>query len=833
MKKNVTINLKSSLFCTIILFAGLSVHPQPYPFQNTKLPIEERVNNLVSLLTSEEKLSLLNQEQPAIPRLGIPYFTTWTEGLHGLGWAAGPDDSVVTYPHQSGCVIATTFPQAFGLAHTWDPDMIQKVGAIEAYEARVYFKRDSGKRVTLSIRAPMIDLGRDPRWGRTEESYGEDPYLDGELAKGFVKGLQGNNPHYLMAASTLKHFLANNNEANRNSSSSNFDERNLREYYLVPFQKAIIEANAQSFMTSYNAINKIPASVTPIIKDIIIKEWKFDGMICTDAAAIGELVYNFHYANNMTEAEADGVKAGTSVFVDGNPPSLVTAYNTGLITDADIDTVLKGDLRMRMRLGNFDPPDSVPYNSIQGNEKPWLKQENKDAVRLVTQKSIVLLKNADNMLPLDSSGITSIAVIGPNGNDVFSDWYSGIKPYQVSIVQGLKNKLGSKVNIQYVKDNTNNVAVNLASASDYAIVCVGNNPVCNAGWGTCASPYEGKEAFDRQKIDLDPVQTNLVKAVLHANPKTIVVLVSSFPQSINWINDSVPAILHIAHSSQEQGNAIADVLFGDYNPGGRLSMTWYNSLSQLPPILDYNIRDGRTYMYFNGDPLYPFGYGLSYTTFDYSNLNLSSDSLDKNGQVNLSFNIKNTGSRSGDEVVQLYVSQVDSKTSRPIKELKGFKRITLAPQDTQTVNMTLKGQDLAIWNPDLQKYVVEGGPLKVVVGGSSLDHRLEKNILVISSDTVPSKDPTEIKGIEKTVAPFARLIRNGSSVLLELQVHNLSDVNLRLYDLRGICIGIVSQKNVPTGTNDFTVNGKIPYPGMYIISGTVDKQQYRTKSILF
>jgi beta-glucosidase len=776
----------------------------------------------------------LNQEQAAIPRLGIPYFTTWTEGLHGLGWAAGPDDSVVTYPHQTGCVIATTFPQAFGLAHTWDPDMVQKVGAIEGYEARVYYKKDTGNRVTLSVRAPMIDLGRDPRWGRTEECYGEDPYLDGELAKGFVKGLQGSNTKCLLAASTLKHFLAYNNETNRNSSSSNFDERNLREYYLVPFYKAIVETNAQSFMTAYNAINNIPASVTPIINDIVIKEWKFDGMICTDAGAISELVYSYHYAKNMAEAEADGVKAGTSVFVNGDTASLSTAYITGLISDSDIDTVLKGDLKMRMRLGNFDPPDSVPYDTIQGNEKPWLSSENKAAVRLVTQKSIVLLKNSGNILPLDSSEVKSIAVIGPNGNDVFADWYSGIKPYQVSIVQGLKNKLGNKVLIQYVQDNTNDTAVKLAAAADFAIVCVGNNPVCNAGWGTCSSPYEGKEGFDRQQIDLDPTQTNLVKAVLHANPKTIVVLVSSFPQSINWINDSIPAILHIAHSSQEQGNAIADVLFGDYNPGGKLSMTWYSSLSQLPPLLDYNIRDGRTYMYFTGEPLYPFGYGLSYTTFSYSNLSISSDSLNKNGEVDISFDIQNTGSRLGDEVVQLYVSQINSKTTWPLKELKGFKRVTLAPQETQTITLPLNGKDLSIWNPNLQKYVVEGGQLNVMVGGSSVDNRLENIIQIISSDTVPSKDPSGIKEIEKPALPLlASLTRNGSSVYLILSVDNTSDVDLRIYDLRGVCLGVVSQKNIYQGINQIKINGNITNPGMYIVSGTIGKQRFSAKAILF
>jgi beta-glucosidase len=825
------------IFSVLIGFFFLNnvLYCQTYPFQDPNQSVETRVNNLISLLTVSEKLSLLNQEQPAIPRLGIKYFTTWTEGLHGLGWAAGTSDSVTTYPQAGGNVFATTFPQSFGLAHTWDPNMLQKVGAIEGYEARVYYQRDSGKRVTLTIRSPMVDLGRDPRWGRTEESYGEDPYLVGEIAKGMIKGLQGDDPKYLLTASTLKHFIAYNNEANRNTSSSNFDERNLREYYLVPFKKGIMEANAQSFMTSYNAINNIPAQVAPIIKDIVLKEWGFDGMICTDAYAIWELKSDYNYVSTMPEAEAAVVKAGTSVIVNGDTTSLKAAYTKGLISVSDIDTVLKGNLKMRIRLGNFNPTGTIVYDSIKGSEKPWLKQENKTTVKLVTQKSIVLLKNAKNILPLDSTAISSIAVIGPNANDVYLDWYSGILPYKVSILDGIKNKLGSKISIQYALDNTSDAAVNLAKTSDVAIVCVGNNPVCNANWAICSSLYEGKETKDRTYIDLDPTQLSLVKAVYAANPRTIVVLVSSFPQSINWINDSIPAILHIAHSSQEQGNAIADVLFGDYNPGGKLSMTWYKSLSDLPAMMDYNIRNGRTYMYFNGTPLYPFGYGLSYTTFKYSDEGISAASMTKDGSVTVNFDVKNTGSRTGDEVVQLYASQLNSKTVRPIKQLVGFKRITLKPGETQTISMDLNAKDVSIWDSIQSAFLVESGKLNLQVGSSSADIRINDTITVISDDSITGTTPTSVTNTEINLLPkySAKLTKNEATVSMLINLDETSDVNLKIYDIRGICMGYVSQKGLPQGNNVIVLKGVSLISGVYIINGWIGNRAYTSKSCIF
>ena len=688
-------------------------------FRDPNLPLEQRVDDLVSRLTLDEKIAMLGQLQPAIPRLGIQAFTNFTEGLHGLGWVRG------------GSVTATTFPQSVGLGETWDPEILRQVGAVEGYEARVYFKKYEGARAGLAIRAPNSDLARDPRWGRTEESFGEDPYLVGRMSIGLIKGLQGDNPKYLLSAATMKHFLANSNEDGRTSSSSDFDERNLREYYLVPFQMGILEGNAQSFMASYNAVNGIPDTVSPFLRDIVEKEWKFDGMICTDAGSLFNLVRQFHYYPDLTAAVAASVKAGITVFLDPYATRLRAALEKKLLSEADIERNIRGNIRMRMRLGEFDPSEMSPYSSISGNEEPWYGEKNKALARKVTQESIVLLRNSDNLLPLDKSKLGSIAVIGPYGDNVLVDWYAGMPPYAVTPLEGIRNKVGPGIRIRYAPDDNNENAANLAAESDVAIVFVGNHPTCNARFGQCPLPSEGKEAVDRKSIALDPAQLSLIRRVKMANAKTIVVLVSSFPYAIGWVQENVPAILHMAHSSQEEGNALADVLFGDYNPAGRLVATWVKSLEDLPPMMDYDIRKGRTYLYFKGQPLYPFGFGLSYTTFEYSNLRTSADSVNAAGEILISVDVRNTGARSGDEVVQMYVKRLNSAVERPIKELRGFERIPLRPGETRTVRLRLKGADLTYWDSGKHSFVVEPGRLSIQLGASSADVRLEKAIEVI------------------------------------------------------------------------------------------------------
>lgn len=726
-------NARRLPFAFVLLAASLAWTQQyQYPFQNPSLPPEARVNNILSLMTLDEKISALSTN-PDVPRLGIRG-SGHIEGLHGValggpgGWEGRGLKPLPT----------TQFPQSVGLGETWDPDLLQKAAAIEGYEARYIFQSESEyatstrgeqhRREGIVIRAPNADLARDPRWGRSEESYGEDPYLTGTMTVTFVHGLQGNDPHYWQTASLMKHFLANSNEDGRDGSSSDFDARLLREYYSVPFRMGVIDGGSRAYMTAYNAYNGIPMAAQPILKDMTMHEWGFDGIICTDAGALTNMVTQHKYFPDIDQAAAGSIHAGINQFLDRYRESANQAVDKKLVNVAEIDDNLRGVYGVMIRLGLLDPPELVPYTKIKGTAAVWDNEQHKALARKITQESIVLLKNTRNLLPLDKSKVKSVALIGPYADQVALDWYSGTPPYAISALDGIRNQLGNTGRVKFAPDNTDDAAVKIARSSDVAVVVVGNHPTCNAGWAKCPLPSDGKEAIDRKSITLE--QEDLVKQVVAANPRTVVVLISSFPFAIQWTEEHVPAILHMAHNSQEEGNALADVLFGDYNPAGRLVVTWPMSLDQLPPMMDYDIRHGRTYMYFRQKALYPFGYGLSYTTFAYSNLRTSSEQLKSDGEITVSVDVRNTGSRAGDEVVQMYVAHVNSKVERPIEELKGFQRIALQPGETRTVRMPLKTSTLAYWNSIKGAFEVEPDQVNVRVGSSSADIKLQHVVSV-------------------------------------------------------------------------------------------------------
>jgi beta-glucosidase len=468
--------------------------------------------------------------------------------------------------------------------------------------------------------------------------------------------------------------------------------------------------------------------VQPILKDITMREWGLDGIICTDAGALTNMVTLHKYYPDIDQASAGAIHAGINQFLDKYSDGVHAAIDKKLVNLAEIDDNLRGVYRVMIRLGLLDPPDMVPYNKIKGDGAVWDVADHKALARKVTQESIVLLKNSANTLPLDRSKLKTVAVVGPYADIVALDWYSGTPPYAVSPLEGIKNKLGPNVQVNFAKDNTDDAAVKIAKTADVVIAVVGNHPTCNAGWAKCPVPSDGKEAIDRKSITLE--QEDLVKQVYAANPQTVVVLIASFPFAIQWTEENIPAILHMAHNSQEEGNALADALFGDVNPGGRLVTTWPASLDQLPPMMDYNIRNGHTYMYFKGKPLYPFGYGLSYTTFEYSGLKTSAERIARDGQVGVSVEVKNTGARAGDEVVQLYVSHVGSKVDRASEELKGFRRVTLAPGKKTTVQFVLKASDLAYWSVEKGAWDVEADQINVQIGASSADIKLKKTLVV-------------------------------------------------------------------------------------------------------
>jgi beta-glucosidase len=724
------------LFCLSAFGLGPMLAQQPkYPFNDPSLPMEKRIDNLLSLMNLDEKINCLGTNT-GVPRLGVMSYGS-SEGIHGVVQreARGSRQPITT----------TQFPQPPGMGASWDPDLVREAAGVEGYEARFITQTAKYERRILMLWGPQADLARDPRWGRTEEVYGEDPFLNGTMAVAFIRGLQGDDPKYWQAAALLKHFLANENENNRNSSSSNFDERLFWEYYSVPFRMGFVDGGAKAVMASYNAWNGTPMAVNPILRSIVRDQWGVD-VISTDGGAVHLLVNPRHLFPDQKAAVVACLKAGINQFLDRYQDETKAALKDGEITEAEIDALLRPKFRITIRLGLLDPSEMVPYSKIKDSPEPWNTDKDREVSRQMALESVVLLKNENGLLPLDKNKIKSIAVIGPLANSVHWDWYGGTPPYAVTPLQAIKDEVGPNVKVNfapYDAPDGETDALKAASDSDVAVVVIGNDPTCGPdqahnwyntpteGGGItlpCTVPSDGREGRDREIIDL--AQEQIVKQVFIKNPKTVVLLIASFPLAINWSQAHVPAILTMAHASQDEGTALAKILFGEYNPGGHLVRTWPKSLDQLPPSMDYNIRDGYTYMYFKGEPLYPFGYGLSYTTFQYSNLRTSSPRLAKDGTITVSVDVTNTGTRTGDDVVQMYVKHLGSKVEQPREELKGFRRVTLQPKETKTVEIALKASSLVWWDEKLPGFRVEEEPVQVMIGNSSSDIELSTTVKV-------------------------------------------------------------------------------------------------------
>ena len=723
--------MKSLFTVSCLAMACLSAGAQEtYEFQNTKLSDEKRIDALMEELTLDEKITLLGSDL-AVPRLGI-LPCRHHEGLHGLalggpsGWGG---HKMVDGKRVATDLPTTIFPQSYGLGATWDTDLLRKVGEQASIEARYYMQRPDDKRTALVMRAPNADLARDPRWGRTEESFGEDAFLTARLTVANIEGLQGDDPRYWRTAALMKHFLANSNEDRRDSTSSNFDMRLFYEYYAYPFYKGITEGGSRAFMAAYNGWNGPAMCVHPCLKEITRDKWGNNGIICTDGGALRLLVSAHQAYPTMAEGAAAVVKATTGQFLDEYLPHIKEALEKGYLTEADIDEAIRGNLFVALKLGLLDGKDSAdPYRHIgtDPNEvPPYEREEAKNLAREVTAKSVVLLKNSKNLLPLDASKLKKIAVIGPYADKIVQDWYSGTPAYEVTILDGVRNAVkGGQTEVLYAANNAIDEAVNAAREADVALVCVGNHPYgTRPDWFFCPVPSDGREAVDRKSLMLP--DEDLLKQVYKANPNTILVLVSSFPYTINWSQENLPAILHITHCSQEQGNGLADVLFGKVNPSGHLTQTWVKDITDLPDMMDYDIRHGRTYMYYKGDVLYPFGYGLSYTTFDYQQVKSVKAGKDK---VTVTVLVKNSGNRDGEEVVQLYASYPESKVERPMKQLRAFSKVPIAAGETKEVVLDIPKEDFAYWDEAQDKFVVEPGKVKLLIGASSADIRLEGEV---------------------------------------------------------------------------------------------------------
>lgn len=847
---------KKFILIGILLSVCLAVIQAQEIYKNENKPVDERVLDLLSRMTVEEKISLLRATSPGIPRLDIPKYYHGNEALHG-----------VVRPGRF-----TVFPQAIGLAATWNPDLQKRVATVISDEARARWNElDQGRNQKeqfsdlLTFWSPTVNMARDPRWGRTPETYGEDPYLSGVMGVAFVKGLQGDDPHYLKIVSTPKHFAANNEEHNRFVCSPQISEKQLRDYYFPAFEACVKEGKAASIMTAYNALNDVPCTLnTWLLKKVLRKDWGFKGYVVSDCGGPSLLVNAHKYVKTKEAAATLSIQAGLDLECgdDVYDEPLLNAYRQYMVSDADIDSAVYHVLDARMKLGLFDSGSKNPYTKIS----PAVigSKEHQQVALDAARQCIVLLKNQKNILPLNLEKIKSIAVVGINaGQCEFGDYSGSPVVTPVSVLEGIRNKVSGNVKVVYAPwksasdgmeliqgdnfpeglkaeyyDNTELKGTPKVRKEEWINFEPGNqapdpflpkSPLSVRWTGNLRPTVSGKYTFnftsddgcrlfldgkmliddwgghtvrtdsasieleagrdyllkaeyydrrdyaigklqwrvpqvekatrldlygeagkavrecetviavmginktieregqDRYDIQLPADQLEFLQEIYKVNPNIVVVLIAGSSLAVNWMDEHIPAIVNAWYPGEQGGTAVAEVLFGDYNPAGRLPLTYYKSLDELPPFDDYDITKGRTYQYFKGDVLYPFGYGLSYTSFRYSHLSVTDDKE----EVSVEFKLKNTGKYKGDEVVQVYVKLPDTGKVAPIKELKGFRRVTLNRGEEQRVEIKIRKELLRYWDEEKADFVRPSGKYTIMVGASSKDIRLETDILLL------------------------------------------------------------------------------------------------------
>ncbi|ASO19054.1 beta-glucosidase [Actinoalloteichus hoggarensis] len=887
--------------------------PSRLPHLDPTLPADRRVDALLGLLDLDTRLLMLHQFQPAVPEAGLASFHTGMEALHGLAWV-GP---------------ATVFPQAVGLGATWNPELLRRVGAATGDEARGFHHRDPVQG-GLNVWAPVVNLLRDPRWGRNEEGYAEDPLLTGVLSTAYASGLRGDHPRYLKTAPTLKHFLGYNNETDRDTTSSDLRPRVLHEYELPAFRAAIAAGAAVGVMPSYNLVNGRPAHLDGELLGTL-RGWTDDEIVVfSDAHAPSNIAGVQGYHPDHPTGFAAALLAGVDSFTDHDTDAeftaeaLRTALRRGLITEADVDRALRRLLLLRLRLGEFDPPSRTappeaephavardadtdfaainPYASI--TDAVIGSPEHRELALEAARQAIVLLRNEDEMLPLRRADIQRIAVIGTHADVLYEDWYSGTLPYQVTPAGGLAaatdadvvvaegvdrisliaadgrvvgagtsaeggalrlvdaaeaaddggehcrfdlfdwgegvRTLRSAANTRYVSARPDGslvndrlmpgewvvhetfefraadsgqvrlfnralgrwvrvdadgvlradvadddrgtataeaagvsarsgdpasfaatpftvrvdrhgveTAVETASGADVAVLVVGNDPHIN-----------GRETEDRTRLELPPSQEELVRRVGAANPRTVLVLVSGYPLAVPWAERNLPAVLWTAHGGQEAGTALAEVLFGDHSPAGRLPQTWYRATADLPDLFDYDIISAQsTYLYYRGRPLYPFGHGLSYTDFHYGQLRLDTSRVEPDDTVVASVTVTNVGRRAADEVVQLYSRQEESRAAQPVLALRAFRRLHLAKGQSETVTFAVPVRDLALYDVTSSRMVVETARHRLSAGASSADLRVHAELDVLGEIIPPvSLAGRRVRAVDFDAAHGVRLV---------------------------------------------------------------------------
>ena len=698
-------------------------------FKDPDQPLEKRVDDLLERLTVEEKVSQLLYYSSSIGRLGIPEYNWWNECLHGVARAG----------------VATVFPQAIAMAAAFNEELLFDISRAIADEARAKYNEavkheDRGIYKGLTFWTPNINIFRDPRWGRGQETYGEDPFLTGRLGVAFIKGLQGDDPEYLQAAACAKHFAVHSGpESLRHEIDIRVSDKDLWETYLPAFRAAVKEAGVEAVMGAYNRVNGQPAcSSTELIGDILRDKWEFDGHYVSDCGAIEDIFKHHQVVDTGAEAAALAVNNGCDLNCGQVFESLLEALEKGLIPEENIDRSVKRLLKTRFKLGMFDPPARVPFNEIPYEVND--SKEHNQLARRAARESMVLLKNENSLLPIELSELDKVAVIGPNADnkDVLIGNYNGIPSQHITPLTAVQEAVGEETRVFYSRgcdlSNTDpsywgrsprsefSEALAVAERSELVIMCLGLSPALEGEEGAVA---ESDGGGDKKDLQLPGLQQELLETVAGTGKPIILVLLNGSPLAINWaqINDSVMAIIEAWYPGQQGGRALVDVLTGAYNPAGRLPMTFVKSVEQLPEFTDYNM-EGRTYRYFEEESLYPFGYGLSYTDFVYSDLQIEQQELPAGEELEVTVVVKNTGSRRGDEVVQLYLSACEAEVRVPRHELRGVNRINLEPGESKKVSFVLTPEMMTCVAEDGRR-ILEPGQFKVFVGGQQPDSRSE------------------------------------------------------------------------------------------------------------
>jgi len=701
---------------TIIPFTSHKESAGRMIYKNPSAPIEERVTDLISRMTLEEKVSQMLYNSPAIERLDVPEYNWWNECLHGVGRAGR----------------ATVFPQTIGMAATFDEDLIYRVSTAISDEARAKYNAAVRKdrRVQyggLTFWTPNINIFRDPRWGRGQETYGEDPYLTSVMAAAFVRGLQGENPRYLKAAACAKHYAVHSGpEAGRHSFNAKVSPKDMFETYLPAF-KALVDAGVESVMCAYNRTNDEPCcgGETMLVK-ILREQWGFEGHVVSDCGAISDLHKGHKITKSAAESAALAINNGVNLNCGQSFSHLVEAVEQGLVTEETIDNSLAILLKTRFKLGQFDPPQRNPYTKLS----PAVVRCKKHTLlaREAAVKSIVMLKNKNNALPLKKD-MRFLFVTGPcaNDTDVLLGNYHGLSDEMVTVVEGLTGKLQPGSFIEYrlgfLLDRQgaglNPWAARVARSADAVVIVMGiTNELEGEEGAALASTTDG----DREKIELPPHQVEWLKNLRSSYDKPIiVVLTGGSPLAIPEVHELADAILFAWYPGEQGGNAVADIIFGDESPTGRLPVTFPKSTEQLPPYDDYSMT-GRTYRYMTEEPLYPFGFGLSYTKFEYSNIRLSSKRIRQGTSIRLSVTLRNAGEYFGEEVVQLYLANLEASVDTPICSLKGIQHIRLQPGQRRNVHFTITPEMMSIVD-ESGNSVINPGRIMITVGGCSPSDR--------------------------------------------------------------------------------------------------------------